>query len=174
VSTNAVKLGAGPVRAPVAEEAVTIYRTAAQVPGRYEEIALLNATGESTWTNEAKMMNSMRKKAGQMGANAIILDAISEPGAGAKVAAAVFGGGTERKGKAIAIYVLPATPGPHARSAASPRRVSGGMTTPVGPGGPQSCDGVARRAPPRPWTSRGRGASRAGRRYAVPRTRYIE
>jgi hypothetical protein len=110
VSTNAVKLGAGPVRAPVAEEAVTIYRTAAQVPGRYEEIALLNATGESTWTNEAKMMNSMRKKAGQMGANAIILDAISEPGAGAKVAAAVFGVSTERKGKAIAIYVLPATP----------------------------------------------------------------
>ena len=110
VSTNAVRLGAAPARPPVAEEAVAVYRTAAQVPGKYEEIALLNATGESSWTNEAKMMNSMRKKAGKMGANAIILDAISEPGAGAKVAAAVLGVGAERKGKAIAIYVLPAAP----------------------------------------------------------------
>lgn len=107
VSTNAVKLGVGPVRPPVAESAVAVYRTANQVPGRYEEVALLNSSGESSWTNEEKMLNSMRKKAGQMGANAIILDAISEPGAGAKVAAAVLGVGTERKGKAIAIYVLP-------------------------------------------------------------------
>ncbi|HEU4629431.1 MAG TPA: hypothetical protein VFS08_06775 [Gemmatimonadaceae bacterium] len=108
VSTNAVKLGVGPARPPVPEDAVAIYRTADQVPGRYEEVALLNASGESIWTNEAKMLNAMRRKAGQMGANAIILDAISEPGAGAKVAAAVLGVGAERKGKAIAIYVLPA------------------------------------------------------------------
>ena len=42
-----------------------------------------------------------------MGANAIILDAISEPSAGAKIAGAVFGVGAERKGKAIAIFVFP-------------------------------------------------------------------
>ena len=108
VQTNAVRLGNAPVREPVPEDQVVVYRTADQVPRRYEEIALLNAKGEASWTNEEKMFNSMRKKAGEMGANAIILDAISEPGAGAKVAGALLGTGAERKGKAIAIYVFPA------------------------------------------------------------------
>jgi hypothetical protein len=85
---------------------VAVYRTADQVPGKYQEVALLNATGESSWTNEAKMINSMRKKAGELGANGIILDAISEPSAGVKVAAAFLGTPAERKGKAIAIYVF--------------------------------------------------------------------
>jgi hypothetical protein len=53
------------------------------------------------------MMESMRKKASEVGANAIILDAINEASAGAKVAAAVFGTGTQRKGRSIAIYVYP-------------------------------------------------------------------
>lgn len=106
VSTNATRLGSGPVRAPLSPEVVAVYRTADQVPGRYEEVALLNSTGESSWTNEEKMMNSMRKKAAEMGANAIILDAISEPSAGAKVAGAFLGTGAQRKGKAIAIYIV--------------------------------------------------------------------
>lgn len=107
VSTNATKLGTGPARPPIHQDSVAVYRTADKVPGRYEEVALLNATGESSWTNEAGMMNALRKRAGQVGANAIILDAISEPGAGAKVAGAIFGVGSERKGKALAIFILP-------------------------------------------------------------------
>ena len=108
VQTNAVRLGNAPVREPVPEDQVVVYRTADQVPRRYEEVALLNAKGEASWTNEEKMFNSMRKKAGEMGANGIILDAIIEPGAGTKVAGAILGTGAERKGKAIAIYVFPA------------------------------------------------------------------
>jgi hypothetical protein len=107
VQTNAVRLGNAPRRAPVPADSVAVYRTADQVPGRYEEVALLNSTGESHWTNEAAMFESMRKKAGQMGANAIILDAINEASAGAKVAAAVLGTGTERKGRSVAVFVYP-------------------------------------------------------------------
>ena len=106
VQTNAVRLGTAPARGAVAESLVVIYRTAEQVPGAYQEIGLLNSSGESSWTNEAKMINSMRKKAAEMGANGIILDAMSEPSAGAKVAAAFLGTGAQRKGKAIAIYVV--------------------------------------------------------------------
>lgn len=87
---------------------VTIYRTADKVPSKYEEVAMLNSSGASGWTDEEKMFKNMRFQAGKLGANAIILDALSEPSAGAKVAAAVFGVGAERKGKAIAIYVFPA------------------------------------------------------------------
>lgn len=108
VSTNATMLNPSPVgRAAVAPDQVRIYRTAEQVVGKYEEIALLNSTGESDFTNEQAMMESMRKKAGELGANGIILSAITEAGAGAKVAAAIFGTGTERKGRAIAIFVFP-------------------------------------------------------------------
>lgn len=50
-------------------------------------------------------MKSMRKKAAEVGANGIIMGNIDEPGAGAKVAAAIFGTGAERKGKSVAIFV---------------------------------------------------------------------
>jgi hypothetical protein len=107
VSVNATKLGTGNYRRPVAAAEVAVYRTADQVPGKYEEIALLNAKGDSAWSSESGMFKQMKKKAGQMGANGIILDAVSEPSAGAKIAGAIFGVGAERKGKAIAIFVFP-------------------------------------------------------------------
>ena len=108
VSTNAVRIGTAVQRPPIPADQVTIYRTADQVPSKYEEVALLNASGAAGgWTTESQMIKSMQKKAGKLGANAIILDAISEPSAGAKVAAAFLGTTTERKGKAIAIYIFP-------------------------------------------------------------------
>ena len=107
VSVNTTKLGTGPNRPPVPADQVAIYRTADQVPGKYEEIALINAKGDSSWTSEAGMFKQMQKKAGLLGANGIILDAVSEPSAGAKIAGAIFGVGAERKGKSIAIFVFP-------------------------------------------------------------------
>jgi hypothetical protein len=110
VTTKAVKLGTttNALRPVVDWNNVAVYRTADQVPGKYEEVAMMVGTGESLWTSEAGMWKSLKKKAGALGANAIILDAMSEPSAGAKVAAAFLGvGGAQRKGKAIAIFVLP-------------------------------------------------------------------
>lgn len=108
VRTNAVMLGtATTLRPAVAVDSVRVYRTADQIAGRYEEIALLNAAADASWTDEAKMVNAMRKKAARLGANAVILDSMSEPSAGAKVAGAILGTGAERKGKAIAVYVFP-------------------------------------------------------------------
>jgi len=108
VTTRAIKLGTSIDRPSVYWKDVLVYRSADQVPGKYAEMALLSATGDSAFTTEETMWNSMRKKAGKLGANAIILDALSEPSAGAKVAAAfLLGGGAERKGKALAIYVFP-------------------------------------------------------------------
>jgi hypothetical protein len=92
---------------PLTPESVAIYRTAQQVPGKYEEVALLHSKGPSTATNEPQMFESMKVKAAEMGANAIILDAISEPSAGAKIAGAFLGYAPERTGNAIAIYVYP-------------------------------------------------------------------
>jgi hypothetical protein len=108
VRTNATLLSqTATPRAPILASDVQIYRTSDKVGRPYEEIALLNATGEASFTNEAKMMNSLRKKAAELGANGIILENIAEPSAGAKVAGAFLGTGAQRKGKAVAIFVAP-------------------------------------------------------------------
>ncbi len=108
VTTNAARLATATADRPalIAED-VALYRVASQVPRQYEEIALLNSSGDSGFTDEARMFESMRKKAGELGANGVILDAVSEPGHGAKVAAAIFGVSAQRKGKALAIWVFP-------------------------------------------------------------------
>jgi len=108
VETSVQRLGTPLNLTPVPPDEVIVYRTADQVPGKYIEVALLVSTGDTRFTTEEEMWKDMKKKAGKLGANAIILDAMSEPSAGAKVAAAVLGvSGADRKGKAIAIYILP-------------------------------------------------------------------
>lgn len=106
VTTTATRLGQGPVHPAISPDSVAIYLKAADVPGKYEEVALINSKGDAEFTNEQQMYKSMRKKAAEVGANGIILDATSEPGTGAKVAQALFGTSANRKGKAIAIYVF--------------------------------------------------------------------
>jgi hypothetical protein len=120
VRTNTTVLDPSKTREPIDPADVVIYTTAGKVPGDYEEIALLNSKADSASTSEAQMFKSMRKKAAKVGANAIILDAVSEPSTGAKIAAAVlFGTGAERKGKALAIYVIPGSKKTHRQSVPS-------------------------------------------------------
>jgi hypothetical protein len=103
--TNAALMDNSVRLAPTCPDAVKMYTSPSSVGSPYKEIALLNSTGASGWTSEAGMMKSMRKKAADVGANGIVMGNIDEPGAGAKVAAAVFGTATERKGKSVAIFV---------------------------------------------------------------------
>ena len=72
----------------------------------YVRIAIIEATGSGEYTSQTGMIEAMRKKAGDLGANGILMPQINEPGAGAKIAGAVFGTGTQRKGDVIAIRVL--------------------------------------------------------------------
>jgi hypothetical protein len=72
----------------------------------YSRIALIEATGSGEWTNQTQMLDALRKRAGAVGANAILLPRINEPGAGAKVAGAIFGTGTQRKGNVVALRIL--------------------------------------------------------------------
>ena len=107
VTTKATRLGTGAIRPMVPEQQVAIYRSAAQVPACYEEVALLTSSGDASMTDEEKMFSSMRKKASEVGANGVILDAVTEPGTGAKVANVLLGTSANRKGKALAIFVFP-------------------------------------------------------------------
>ena len=93
--------------APVDPEHVVILTDEAELDTlNYVRVAIIEATGSGSFTDQSKMLDAMRKKAGKIGANAILLPKINEPGAGAKVAAAIFGTDTQRKGNAVAVRIL--------------------------------------------------------------------
>ncbi len=92
--------------APTNEAEVVIYLSEADIPGEFTKIAIISAQGESGWSNENQMYNAARKRAAKIGAHGVLLEEIKEPGSGAKVAAAIFGVGTFRRGKMIAIRLV--------------------------------------------------------------------
>ena len=94
-------------RPPFPAEKVAVYRTADQVPGPYEEVALVHATGPLSWTTESGMYRKMREEAGRLGANAIILERVPEPTIPEKIVITELNVDIGREGRAVAIYVLP-------------------------------------------------------------------
>jgi hypothetical protein len=118
VSTGATRLGVAAIRPAVDPETVVIYRTADQVPSAYDEIALVFAEGDHTFTKEERLYSTMRKKAATLGANALILDSVVEPQMEQRLSGkwwleighALYTSVVNppnRKGKALAIYVRP-------------------------------------------------------------------
>lgn len=92
---------------PVPADSVRIFTTETELDSlEYVRVAIIEATGNTDWTSQTGMLKAMRKKAGKLGANGILLPAISEPGAATKIAGAVLGIGSERKGNVIAIRIL--------------------------------------------------------------------
>lgn len=105
VSTNAAVLDNSVKLARTCSDGVMVYTSSEKVGKPYQEIALLNSKGETGFTSEGGMVNSQRKKAADLGANGIILTGVNEPNAGTKIIGALVGTGSERKGKAVAIWV---------------------------------------------------------------------
>jgi hypothetical protein len=112
--TEAAQLGNAPVRAPVAPEKVVIYKTPEDVHGRYEEVAMLSASGDVAITSQDDVLLSLRKKAGELGANGVILEAPNDVEQ-SKFARTFGFGSINRSTKAVAIFV------PSADSIASKR-----------------------------------------------------
>lgn len=103
--TNAALMDNSLHLARTCPKGVKLYTSPEKVESQYTEVALLNSTGNTNWTTESGMVKSMREKAAEVGATGIIMQNIDEPSAVAKVAGAVLGVSTERKGKSVAIFV---------------------------------------------------------------------
>jgi hypothetical protein len=96
-----------PRYAPIPEDSVRILTAESELDTlEYVRVAVIEASGSGEYTSQTGMLNAMRKKGGALGGNAILLPQIQEPGAGAKVAGAIFGTGTQRKGNVIVIRIL--------------------------------------------------------------------
>jgi hypothetical protein len=108
VTTKAIYLDpSAPRFAPVQSDSVRIFTSESELDTlEFVRVAMIEATGSGEFTSQIGMYNAIRKKAGALGGNGVLLPQINEPGAGAKVAGAIFGTGTERKGNAIVIRVL--------------------------------------------------------------------
>ena len=116
VSTNASLVDPTLRLAKTCPAAVKLYTLPERVPQPYQEVALLNSVGQTSYSSESDMIKSMRERAATVGANGIILSGVEEPSAMAKLAgqvaqiAADASGqiatiSAERKGEAMAIYV---------------------------------------------------------------------
>ena len=106
VSTKAT-LTNGSVRPPISPDDVKIYSSAKKVPGNFEEVAILNSTGNYKHTDMTEMYASMREEAAKIGANGLILGRVSEPTLAVKIISTQLPIGADRHGEATAIFVFP-------------------------------------------------------------------
>jgi len=79
VSAKATLLNPDVQFAPVPWENVKVYYDEADVPGEFETIAIIRSEGKEVFTTEKQMLEKMRKKAGAVGANGVILKGIKDP-----------------------------------------------------------------------------------------------
>lgn len=105
VQTQATLLD-GTTYPAVPEDNVVIYLSEADIPAEWKPIAIIHAQGDAQWTRESKMLRAARKRAGELGANGLLIEDINEPSAVAQVAGEVFGTGSTRRGRLIAIRVF--------------------------------------------------------------------
>jgi hypothetical protein len=103
ISTNAVRLGEPRQYPPVTPEEVQVFLKEEDVKAEFDKVAIINAEGNYTYANDEKMINAMKKKAAQLGANAIILGEFKDPSTVEKIADAVIGVGGEKTAKVLAI-----------------------------------------------------------------------
>ncbi len=107
VTTHVIQLGAPGRYPPVDPEQVQVFLKEEDVGAKFDRVAAIEAEGDYQSVDAEKMIKAMKKKAAKLGANALILGEFRDPSTGAKVANAIFGVGGERKGRVIAIRLLP-------------------------------------------------------------------
>lgn len=85
---------------------VKVYQSTDQVPGKYEEGARLVVTRDALVTAEEDALISLQKRAGRLGANAIILQARRKPTGDEDDAVLGLAVLADRKITALAVFIL--------------------------------------------------------------------
>lgn len=111
VSASATMLNPGATQPPVPEAEVRVFLASDSIPAACQRYALIHAQGSANMTDETKMIEAARRRAGKIGANAVQLQTMRDPGTGRQIANALFGIGANRKGEMIA-YRCGDTPAP--------------------------------------------------------------
>jgi hypothetical protein len=104
VSARATMLNPARSYAPVPEREVRIYTSEERLPDGCERVALIHAEGDAGSTNRPQMLNAARRRAGKVGANALLIREVREPATSTSVAAVVFGTPADRRGEMMALF----------------------------------------------------------------------
>lgn len=111
VRTKTVDVSPGMARAATCDEAVDVYTSRALVPHDYYELAWISGEGNSVYASEGRITDQIRRKAADVGANAIIVNDFQQTGATTKVIGAALGSSSaDAKVSALAVY-MPAEAG---------------------------------------------------------------
>jgi hypothetical protein len=107
VNVNAMRLG--PVReyAPVHPDNVFVYQDEMDIDGDFDRVAVIYVDGDANTTSQRQMINAARKKAGRLGANAIVLGRFRDPSTVTQIAAAVLDVSVSRRAEFLAVRVQP-------------------------------------------------------------------
>lgn len=89
---------------PVPTGEVHVFLPRDEVPTSCQRVAILNASGDENFTNESQMIDKLREEAGKLGANAIMMGEIEDPGSGERIASALFGTASDRDSQAEALW----------------------------------------------------------------------
>jgi hypothetical protein len=98
-------------RAPTCPAAIASYASRAEVPYDYYELAWVEAEGNSVWTSDNQLRQEIREGAAKVGANAVILNPVTQSKSGIKVLGEAVGSkSATQKASGLAIY-MPADQG---------------------------------------------------------------
>jgi len=91
---------------PICVEGVAVYDDFSTVPYDYYEVAYITAEQNAVYTDKGQMISVMRKRAGEQGGNALVVNSVNNTKTGVKLLGAALGGNSaDREGKAVAIYM---------------------------------------------------------------------
>ncbi len=105
VSTQATRLSTTQTYPKICSAAVALFTDSSKVGKPYVEVAVLTSQGSQTYTTQAAMYESMRKKAADLGANGVIIGEVQQASEGSQIASALIGTPSNRRGQATAIYI---------------------------------------------------------------------
>ena len=93
-------------RASTCPAAIAVYNSRADVPYDYYELAWIQASGNSVWTTDNQLQTQIRNGAAKVGANAVIVNPVSQSKSTVKVLGEVIGtSSATQKASALAIYM---------------------------------------------------------------------
>jgi hypothetical protein len=71
-----------------------VFASRADVPTNYQELAWIQAEGNSVWTTDSQLRNEMSKRAARAGANGLIANAVQQNKVGVNVIGEAIGANT--------------------------------------------------------------------------------
>jgi S1-C subfamily serine protease len=105
MSANTIMIGTSQPRAAVPPDSVRVFMAEADVPGEFEQIAVIEIKADPTYVNQTRMLEEAKRRAGSVGANAVILGEFKD-----RSLAATLLIGAERKVQVLAVRLTPGTP----------------------------------------------------------------